>query len=164
MAQSLTHGLIGLKPNRAVRTLYVSQVGITLFTAAALVFCALAIGIGQGGSSIAALLAVVGIPLQLMAAGAAVWAFFKYADIILLSDGLDISGRFVPYVDVKSIRMLGRKRMEVEYHYHGATLRTFIGVPNLIGTLDVPNLARQLQHACDLPTADVSLPTAVPTS
>jgi hypothetical protein len=73
----------------------------------------------------------------------------RCTNVVVLADGLEVNGRFVPFAAITKIESKYTLRLTVTYLYHGAEFKTSL-VANWFSKIDLTRLAAELGTAAGL--------------
>jgi hypothetical protein len=129
----------GLRPNDFLRRLYM---GLAVGKSCLALFC---VAVGAMGASP---LLYVG-PIFLASVPVYVWALFRYPAALVLEDGIELAGRFVPYTAIKGVENPASQCIRIAYNYHGVNLKADLAF-SWLGSTDVFQLTAELRQASGL--------------
>lgn len=94
-------------------------------------------------------------PIFLASVPVYVWGLSRHKRALVLQDGLELDGRFVPFSTIRSVTTPNTQVISISYAYHGVELRSDLAF-SPFQSIDVMQLAEELRA--------VAGKTGVPTS
>jgi len=130
----------GLRPNEFIRKLFFGfLIGKTAFGVALLfLYAALEVKVG-----------LYVAPIFLASVPGYVWGLMRYKVALVLDDGLELDGRFVPFSEVTAVETPTTQSIRIAYRFHGVELCSDLAFSPM-QSINVMLLAQELRTAAGI--------------